>query len=86
MTRPWVVHMRADVDIEDVRSAIRGRCMVLWEHIVELKAEYLRRYGEVPADLGEYLDPRAERLIQGILHILDALKPGQAQAEDEDRP
>lgn len=61
--------------IEDVKAAIRGKCSGLWEHIVELKAKYLRRYGEVPAELEEYLDPQAERLIQGILHILDALKP-----------
>jgi len=62
--------------LEDVRSAIRGKCAGLWEHIVELKAQYLRRYGDVPEELGEYVDPRAEQLIQGILHILDALKTG----------
>lgn len=60
--------------VQDVGSAIRGKCAGLWEHIVELKSKYLRRYGDVPAGLGEYLDPRAEQLIQGILHIMDTLK------------
>jgi len=60
--------------VQDAGAAIRGKCAGLWEHIVELKAKYLCRYGEVPADLGGYLDPRAEQLIQGILHILDTLK------------
>ena len=70
---------------QDTRAAIRGKCAGLWEHIVELKAKYLRRYGETPADIGEYLDPRAERLIQGILHILDALKQRKAQEERGER-
>ncbi len=52
--------------VEDAGDAIRGKCSGLWEHIVELKAKHLRRYGEAPAGLGEYLDPRAEQLIQGI--------------------
>lgn len=60
--------------VQDASSAIRGKCAGLWEHIVELKGKYLRRYGDVPADLEEYLDPRAEQLVQGILHILDTLK------------
>jgi len=73
--------------VEDAGAAIRGKCSGLWEHIVELKAKHLRRYGEVPADLGKYLDPRAEQLIQGILHILDALKLGSKgeRQHDQDR-
>lgn len=60
--------------VQDVATVIRSKCAGLWEHIVELKAKHLRRYGEVPAGLGDYLDPQAERLIQGILRILDTLK------------
>lgn len=67
--------------IEEAESAIRSMCAGLWEHLVELKARYLRRYGEVPPELAECLDPRAEQLIQGILHILDALKPEQREQE-----
>jgi HEAT repeat protein len=69
--------LRLEASTEDAESAIRSKCAGLWEHLVELKAKYLRRYGEVPPDLAECLDPRADELIQGILHILDALKPGQ---------
>ncbi|MCL6629991.1 MAG: HEAT repeat domain-containing protein [Armatimonadetes bacterium] len=67
--------LRLEPSVEEAESAIRSMCAGLWEHLVELKAKYLRRYGEVPPDLAECLDPRADELIQGILHILDALKP-----------
>jgi len=69
--------LRLEPSVEEAESAIRSMCAGLWEHLVELKAKYLRRYGEVPPDLAECLDPRADELIQGILHILDALKPEQ---------
>ncbi|MDI6829149.1 MAG: hypothetical protein QME62_11775 [Armatimonadota bacterium] len=59
---------------QDAKSAIRSKCAWLWEHLVELKSEHLRRYGETPEKLAEYLDPKTERLIEGLLHILDALK------------
>jgi len=75
--------------VQDAGAAIRGKCAGLWEHIVELKAKYLTRYGDVPACLGDYLDPRAERLIQGITHILDALKrqvPGREHAQPGQKP
>lgn len=63
--------------VQDVGSAILGKCAGLWEHIVELQTKYLVRYGEVPANLGEYLDPRTEQLIQGIIGILDVLRQPQ---------
>jgi len=75
--------------VQDVGAAIRGKCAGLWEHIVELKAKYLTRYGDVPAGLGDYLDPRAERLIQGITHILDTLRrqvPGGDDAQPDRKP
>jgi hypothetical protein len=69
--------LRDELDIEpavqSARSAIRGRCSMLWEHIVELKAKHLRRYGEVPAEAAEHLDARADLLIEGLLRVLDTL-------------
>lgn len=75
--------------VQDVGAAIQGKCAGLWEYIVELKAKHLTRYGDVPAGLGDYLDPRAERLIQGILHILDTLKrraPGCENTQPSQNP
>lgn len=60
--------------VEDAASAIRGKCAGLWEHIVELKAKYLRKYGDVPPGFGEYIDPKADDLVRGIVRILDALR------------
>ncbi len=59
--------------VQDARSAIRGKCSLLWEHIIELKAKHLRRYGEVPAEAAEHLDPKADLLIEGLLRMLDTL-------------
>ncbi|MCL6520123.1 MAG: hypothetical protein K6T99_09840 [Armatimonadetes bacterium] len=60
--------------IQNAKTAIRSRCAWLWEHLVELKSEHLRRYGEISKKLAEYLDPKTELLIQGIVNILDLLK------------
>jgi len=70
--------------VEDAGTAIRGRCSGLWEHIVELKAKHLRRYGDVPSELGDYIDPKAEQLIQRILRILETLK--RRRPNDGDGP
>jgi len=59
--------------VAEARSAIRGQCSILWENIVELKSRHLRRYGEVPSDVAEHLDPKADLLIEGLLRILDTL-------------
>lgn len=74
--------LRLEPAVEDVTSAIRSNCMALWEHVVELKGKYLRRYGEVPAEIEQYLDPRTDRLIQGIVNILDALKQQGTSKDD----
>ena len=72
--------------VQDAKSAIRGKCSVLWEHVVELKAKHLRRYGEVPSELADLLDPKADMLIQGLTDILDTVnrKRGKTSHTDAD--
>lgn len=48
---------------------IWGKCAVLAVNLEELKGKHLARYGELPRDLVEFLDPRIERLIASINHI-----------------
>lgn len=60
-----------------VRSATKeiwGRCLGLWDHLAELETRYLRRYGEPPPGLAEYLDPKAVRLLELLQGISSLVK------------
>ena len=65
--------LREDLGLEGrVRggaNTIWGTCSVLAVNLEELKGKHLARYGKPPAELVEYLDPRAKRLIASINHI-----------------
>lgn len=55
-----------------VRSAdkmITSSCSVLWTSLGELEGGHLRRYGEIPAGLAEYLAPRATALNKHLRSI-----------------
>ena len=52
--------------VRDAATAIWGQCSGLWEHLVELEAKHLRRYGELPPGLARYLDPQVAAL---LLHL-----------------
>ena len=60
---------------QEAAQAIWGRGSALREHIVELEAKHLRRYGEVNADLAAFLDPRVEELLGCIDDILTIVNP-----------
>jgi len=51
---------------EDVRQKIWAAASSFWEVLVETEAKHLRRYGQMPPGLGDYLDPRMETLIQHL--------------------
>lgn len=70
--------LQLEPTVQDARSAIRGQCAGLWEHIVELKPKHLRRYGDVPPALAEHMDHEVDALIEGLLRILDILKRAPA--------
>ena len=52
--------------VEDVGKMIWGHSAGFWEMLAELESKRLRAYGEVSADLAEYLDPRAESLLERV--------------------
>jgi hypothetical protein len=54
------LHLEAKVRSTD--RIIVSSCAVQWAGLVELGSGYLRRYGELPPGLGEYLDPRVKEL------------------------
>jgi len=48
-----------------------GSCSVLWTYLVELEGRHLKRYGDVPPGLTEYLNPRVDALNGHLRRIAD---------------
>jgi hypothetical protein len=67
--------IRSTLDLEasmrHVDKMILGSCSVLWVSLAELDGRHLRRYGEVPPGLAEYLEPQADALNQHLRSIAD---------------
>ena len=61
--------------IEEVGKKIWGYSAGFWEMLAEMESKRLRAYGEVSADLAEYLDPRVERLLD-LMQGLSAIAGG----------
>jgi len=74
--------LELETKVEDLAKRIWGSSTAFWEVLVETEAKYLRRYGDVPDWLGEYLDPKIEALIEG-LSALSNIVSGKAAAEVE---
>jgi hypothetical protein len=55
--------------VHDVHRMILGSCAVQWASLAELESSRLRRYGEVPSGLGQYLDPKLKVLDQELRGI-----------------
>lgn len=50
-------HLNLEGTVRSADKMIMGSCSVLWASVVELESDRLKRYGEAPAGLAEYLDP-----------------------------
>jgi hypothetical protein len=71
--RRLIQELRDDLQLEassqDIAKTIRSHCYLLWVDVLELTGKYLRGFGEPPPELVNYLDPRADRLLQYLDHI-----------------
>jgi hypothetical protein len=56
-----------------VDRMIAGSCAVHWASLADLEAKSLRRYGEVPTKLGEYLDGKIKALDKDLRVISDTV-------------
>jgi hypothetical protein len=63
--------LNLDGTVRSVEKMIVGSCAVLWVSLVELEGNRLRRYGEAPQGLTEYLDPKVAGLIEHLRRIAD---------------
>ena len=52
-----------------VHKRIVSSCAVLWVSLVELESSRIRRYGDVPPGLAEYLDPKVALLNENLRRI-----------------
>jgi hypothetical protein len=48
---------------------IVSSCSILWVSLAEIEGRYLGRYGEAPAGLAEYLDPKLAVLTKKLRAI-----------------
>jgi hypothetical protein len=74
--------------VEDVSREIWGRGSMFWEGLVETETKYLRRYGETPPGLADYLDPKIETLIEHldtIVRMTGGKEPGRGPDPEEPR-
>jgi hypothetical protein len=60
-----------EASVRYVDKMISGSCSVLWISLAELDGRHLRRYGEVPPGLAEYLDPQVDALNEHLKSIAD---------------
>ena len=61
--------LRLEPNVNDGSRDIWGRCWGFLEHLEELHGKHMRRYGEPPAWLSGFLDPKADELIEHLQKI-----------------
>jgi hypothetical protein len=71
--RNIVQELQHDLHLEatpqDIIKTIRAQCYILWVDVLEMTGKYLRGFGEPPPELVDYLDPKAQRILQYLDHI-----------------
>lgn len=68
--------LQLDGSPRSVAQSIWSQCSMLWVNLVEMTSKHLRGYGEVPAALAEYLDPRVAELIDLTQEIPRLIRKG----------
>ncbi len=57
-----------------LRRAFEARLSRVWETLEESRARQLRGYGNVPEELGAYLDPRVDELLDLTKRLQEILR------------
>ena len=50
---------------------ISSRCGKMWEILCDLETRKLKRYGEIPKNLSDFLDPKIRKVVNSIEKILE---------------
>jgi len=67
--------------VQDAARAIWAKASALREHVIELESRHLRRYGQPPTGLAEYLDPRVADLVKRLDRIASAVSERSEEAD-----
>jgi hypothetical protein len=74
--RSVIARLRDDLalasHVRDAATSIWSKATVMWESLCELQAKRLKAFGDVPANLSEYLDPQIDELNQRLNRIAEA--------------
>ncbi len=69
--------LNLDGSVHIAEKMILSSCSVLWVSLSELEGSRLRRYGEVPPGLADYLDPRTALLIGKLREVAEVVATGR---------
>ncbi|MGC8977389.1 MAG: hypothetical protein ACP5OB_07190 [Candidatus Ratteibacteria bacterium] len=53
------------------KAVINSRCAKIWEILNDMKGEKLRKYGNVPEDIKNYLNQAIEKILKIINEIVE---------------
>lgn len=53
------------------KAIIGSRCAKIWEILNDMKVEKLKKYGNIPEDLKNYLNPLIEKILKLVNEIVD---------------
>ena len=70
------LHLYPEVSLD--ASLISSRSAKVWEILCDLEVEKMKRYGQPPPDLAEYLDPKIKELIYLIEAITTITQPEES--------
>lgn len=62
--------------VHEADRMIVGSCSTLWVSLVELEGRRLKRYGELPPGLADYLDPQVAELNRHLQRISKLIVAG----------
>ena len=62
-------NLQLEVRPQDVAKSIRGQCYILWVDVLEMTGKYLRGFGEPSPEFVDYLDPKANQILEYLDHI-----------------
>ncbi|MGO9580303.1 MAG: hypothetical protein ACLP2P_12940 [Desulfobaccales bacterium] len=62
-------NLQLEVRPQNVTKSIQGHCCILWVDVLEMTGKYLRGFGEAPPELADYLDPKANQILEYLDHI-----------------
>jgi hypothetical protein len=72
-----------ETEAQDVGRRIWGECSTFWEVLVETKSRFLKRYGQPPEGLADYLDPRIDALIGHLRNLAQPPDTDTVEAPSE---